>query len=87
MGETSALADAIARSFAHGEPERSVVSPLRALGRRQLSGWEVLAQSVATTAPAASMVLLPAAMLTHHALVSGLVAVVAATVFITMIAW
>jgi len=86
MTETSALADAIARSFAHREPERPAVSPLRALGRRQLSGWEVLAQSVATTAPAASMVLLPAAMLTHHALMSGLIAVVAATVLVTLIA-
>jgi len=87
MTETPALADAIAQSFAPRESERPVVSPLRALGRRQLSGWEVLAQSVATTAPAASMVLLPAAMLTHQALVSGLIAVVLATVFITMIAW
>ncbi len=92
MAETSALADAIARSFAqqeqaHEAPDRPAVSPLRALGRRQLSGWEVLAQSVATTAPAASMVVLPATMLTQQALSSGLIAVVAATVFVTLIAW
>ncbi|MFD1811662.1 APC family permease [Rhodococcus gannanensis] len=84
---SSALADAIARSFTEDEPTRPAMSPLRALGRRQLSGAEVLAQSVATTAPAASMVLLPATMLTHHALTSGLIAVVVATVFVTLIAW
>lgn len=87
MTETSALADAIARSFASREPRHAAVSPLHALGRRQLSGWEVLAQSVATTAPAASMVLLPLTMLTHQALASGLIAIVVATVFVTMIAW
>ncbi|MEE2032957.1 APC family permease [Rhodococcus chondri] len=81
------MADAIARSFAQQEPERSAVSPLRALGRRQLSGWEVLAQSVATTAPAASMVLLPAFMLTHHALTAGLAAIIGAALFVTVIAW
>lgn len=55
----SALSDAITRSFSAGELERPAVSPLRDLGRRRLSGIEVLAQSVATTAPAASMVVLP----------------------------
>ncbi|MCK0090352.1 APC family permease [Rhodococcus sp. HNM0563] len=96
MAETSALADAIARSFACQEPRRAAVSPLHALGRRQLSGWEVLAQSVATTAPAASMVLLPVTMLNHRASAtntpasastSGLIAIVTAAVFVTMIAW
>lgn len=87
MTETPALTEAIARSFTHREPDRRAVSPLCHLGRRRLSGWEVLAQSVATTAPAASMVLLPTAMLTSQALVSGVIAVVAATVFVTLIAW
>ncbi|MFD4183100.1 APC family permease, partial [Rhodococcus sp. NPDC058514] len=83
----TALADAIARSFSAGEPERPAVSPLRALGRRQLSGAEVLAQAVATTAPAASMVLLPVTMLTHDTLLAGLVTIVVATVAISLIAW
>lgn len=83
----TALAEAIARSFAAGEPDRPALSPLRALGRRQLTGYEVLAQSVATTAPAASMVLLPVTMLTHETLLAGLVTIIAATVFITVIAW
>lgn len=87
MTESSALADAIARSFASQQPRRAAVSPLHALGRRQLSGWEVLGQSIATTAPAASMVLLPVAMHTNHALASGLIVTVVATVFVTMIAW
>lgn len=87
MTESSALADAIARSFVHRESEPPAVSPLRALGRRQLSGWEVFAQSAATTAPAASMVLLPVTMVTHNALASGLIAVAVATVLVTLIAW
>jgi len=82
----TALADAVARSFAAGEPERPAVSPLRALGRRQLSGVALLGQSVATTAPAASMVLLPVTMLTHDALLPGLVTIVVATVVVTLIA-
>ncbi|MGW0172397.1 APC family permease [Rhodococcus sp. NPDC003322] len=85
--ETPALADAIARSFAQDESDRPAVSPLRALGRRQLSGAEVLAQSVATTAPAASMVLLPVTLLTHGTPLAGLAIIVAATVFVTLIAW
>lgn len=84
---SSALADAIARSFTEDEPDRPAVSPLRALGRRQLSGIEVLAQSVATTAPAVSMVMLPVAMLTHGAYLSGMLTIVAATALVTLIAW
>lgn len=79
----SALSDAIARSFATGEPERQALSPLRALGRRQLSGFEVLAQSVATTAPAVSMVVLPVTMFTHQMLLSGLITIVVATVVVS----
>ncbi|TQF65632.1 APC family permease [Rhodococcus spelaei] len=85
--ESSALADAITRSFEQNEPDRPAMSPLRALGRRQLSGFEVLAQSVATTAPAASMVLLPVTLLAHGMPLAGLVTIVAATVFVTLIAW
>ncbi|HWN31437.1 MAG TPA: APC family permease [Pseudonocardia sp.] len=61
----SALAEAIARSFAVPEPARPAVSPLRALGRRRLGGLEVLAQSVGTTGCAASMVLLPTVLLRY----------------------
>lgn len=83
----TALAEAVARSFAVGEPERPAVSPLRALGRGQLSGAALLGQSIATTAPAASMVLLPVTMLTHNALLPGLVTIVVATLVITLIAY
>ncbi|TJZ73448.1 APC family permease [Rhodococcus oryzae] len=82
----TALADAIARSFSAVEPERPAVSPLRALGRRRLSGTEVLAQAIATTAPAASMVLLPVTMLTHETLLAGLITIVVATVAVSLIA-
>jgi amino acid transporter len=58
-----------------------------ALGRRRLSGIEVLAQSVATTAPTASMVLLPVTMLTNQTLLAGLITIVVATVVISLIAW
>ncbi|MBM4538988.1 hypothetical protein GS463_07710 [Rhodococcus hoagii] len=83
----SALTDAIARSFTTGEPERPALSSMRALGRRQLSGVEVLAQSVATTAPAVSMVILPLTMLTHDRLVSGIVTILVATIAVTLIAF
>lgn len=83
----SALTDAIARSFTAGEPERPALSSMRALGRRQLSGVEVLAQSVATTAPAVSMVVLPVTMLTHGRLLSGIVTILVATIAVTLIAF
>ncbi|RDI41534.1 APC family permease [Nocardia mexicana] len=82
----NALTDAVARSFAAAEPDRPAVSPLRALGRRRLSGAEVLGQSVATTAPAASMVMLPVTMFGSETLLPGLVTIVVATVVITLIA-
>ena len=71
----SALTEAIARSFTTREKQPPARSPLRALGRRQLSGAEVLAQSVATTAPAVSMVVLPVTMLTHGRLLSGMITI------------
>ncbi|GAB4583774.1 APC family permease [Nocardia sp. IFM 10818] len=81
-----ALADAVARSFTAGEPDRPAMSPLRALGRRRLSPIEVLGQSVATTAPAASMVLLPVTMFTHATWLPGLVTIAAATAVVMLIA-
>ncbi len=83
----SALTEAIARSFTTREKQPPARSPLRALGRRQLSGAEVLAQSVATTAPAVSMVVLPVTMLTHGRLLSGMITIIAATVLVTLIAF
>lgn len=83
----SALEHAITASFAPQEPHRPALSPLRALGRRQLSGIEVFAQSVATTAPAASMVILPITMLTHERLLGGLLTVLAATIVVSLIAF
>jgi hypothetical protein len=83
----SALEQAIAASFAAREPERPALSPLRALGRRQLSGIEVFAQSVATTAPAASMVILPITMLTNETMLGGLLTVFAATIVVSLIAF
>lgn len=83
----SALEHAITASFAAQEPQRPALSPLRALGRRQLSGIEVFAQSVATTAPAASMVILPITMLTHETMLGGLLTVFAMTVVVSLIAF
>jgi amino acid transporter len=82
----SALSDAIRQSFSVGEPERPAVSPLRALGRRRLSGIEVLAQSVATTAPAASMVVLPMTVLRNASPLGGLLTILGATILISLIA-
>ncbi len=83
----SALEQAITASFAAREPERPALSPLRALGRRQLSGIEVFAQSVATTAPAASMVILPITMLTNETMLGGLLTIAAATIVVSLIAF
>ncbi|OZC56470.1 amino acid transporter [Rhodococcus sp. 06-470-2] len=83
----SALEHAIARSFSAGEPAQPALSPLRALGRRQLSGVEVLAQSIATTAPAASMVVLPIAMLTNDTMLGGVLTIAAATIVVSLIAF
>lgn len=83
----SALTEAVARSFLTREKQPPARSPLRALGRRQLSGAEVLAQSVATTAPAVSMVILPITLLTHGMLLSGIVTIILATIFVTLIAF
>jgi amino acid transporter len=85
-GTMSALSDAITRSFSAEEPERPAVSPLRALGRRRLSGTEVLAQSVATTAPAASMVVLPMTVLRNASPLVGLLTILGATILISLIA-
>lgn len=82
----SALSDAIARSFTASEPDQPAVSPLRALGRRRLSGFDVLAQAVATTAPAASMVVLPMTMLRNVSPLTGVLTIAAATVVISLIA-
>ncbi|NMM88389.1 amino acid transporter [Rhodococcus sp. SRB_17] len=83
----SALTEAIAKSFATRAKQPPARSPLRALGRRQLSGAEVLAQSVATTAPAVSMVVLPVTMLTHGHLLGGMITIIVATVLVTLIAF
>lgn len=60
VGNVSALGEAIERSFRAAEHDQPVLSPHRPLGRRQLTGWSVLAQAVSTTAPAASMVIFAA---------------------------
>ena len=67
----SALSEAIRRSFEiSGTPGDA--SPMRVLGRRQLSGYEVLAQSIATTAPAVSMAVVPTMLLSQHRPATGL---------------
>ena len=82
----SALADAIARSFTAAEPERPAVSPLRALGRRRLSGPQVLAQSVGTTGCAASMVLLPITLLHYGTPLSSALTLLGAVLMTFLIA-
>lgn len=82
----SALSDAIARSFTANEPSQPAVSPLRALGRRRLSGVDLLAQAVATTAPAASMVVLPMTMLRNVSPLAGVLTIAGATIVISLIA-
>ena len=82
----SELAEAIARSFSAPEPERPAVSPLRALGRRRLTGLQVLAQSVGTTGCAASMVLLPATVLHYGSPLTSMATLVGAVLMTYLIA-
>lgn len=81
----SALLNAVARSFSVSEQSGPALSPLRALGRRQLSGYEVFAQSLATTAPAASMVVLPTLLIEHSNPLGGVLIIVLATAAIALI--
>ncbi|HEX4253291.1 MAG TPA: APC family permease [Pseudonocardia sp.] len=82
----SALAEAIARSFAIPERPPPAVSPLRALGRRRLGGLEVLAQSVGTTGCAASMVLLPTVLLHYGTPLSSALTLLGAVLMCYLIA-
>ena len=67
----SDLSEAIRRSFSTTE-RFGDDSPMRVLGRRQLSGYEVFAQSIATTAPVASMVVVPVMLLSDGGGLPGL---------------
>lgn len=79
----SALSEAIRRSFEiSGTPGDA--SPMRVLGRRQLSGYEVLAQGIATTAPAVSMVIVPVMLLSQHRPAAGL-AILGAVLALTVL--
>ncbi|WP_060712744.1 hypothetical protein [Pseudonocardia sp. HH130629-09] len=82
----SDLDRAIARSFSPGHTRLRAESPMAPLGRRRMGATELVAQSVATTAPAASMAMLPLVVGRLADPLSGLLVIVGATVAVTMVA-
>ncbi|WP_226365827.1 APC family permease [Pseudonocardia sp. ICBG162] len=82
----SDLDRAIARSFSPGRAPLRAESPMAPLGRRRMGGTELVAQSVATTAPAASMAMLPLVVGRLADPLAGLLVVVGATVAVTLVA-
>lgn len=82
----SDLDRAIARSFSPGHTQLRAESPMAPLGRRRMGATELVAQSVATTAPAASMGMLPLVVGWLADPLSGLLVIVGATVAVTMVA-
>ncbi|MGW0025819.1 APC family permease [Rhodococcus sp. NPDC003383] len=83
---SGALAAAIARSR-NSEPKAPpVFSPLRALGRRQLSQIDLIGQSLSTIAPATGMIFIAAWIITAEPGFAGLAAIVGTTAVVVAVA-
>ncbi|MGB6182572.1 MAG: APC family permease [Rhodococcus sp. (in: high G+C Gram-positive bacteria)] len=83
---TSSLRAALADAAIAERPTTPVYSPLRALGRRRLTPFDLLAQSLSTMAPATCMVFIAQWMATSGTGFVGVLAIVAATVVMTLVA-
>ncbi|AKE88688.1 amino acid transporter [Rhodococcus aetherivorans] len=83
---TTALRAAIARSRDAETHRDPVYSPLRALGRRQLTPIDLLGQSLSTIAPATGMVFIALWMVTHRPGVGGLLAIAGTTAVVVLVA-
>jgi amino acid transporter len=81
-----ALEAAIARSRGASTPEEPVYSPLRALGRRQLSPIDLLGQSLSTIAPATGMIFIAQWVLDNDPGYLGLAAIAASTAIVVLVA-
>ncbi|WP_415976373.1 APC family permease [Rhodococcus sp. 077-4] len=84
---TSALRAALEQAALTERPVNPVYSPLSALGRRQLAPIDLLGQSMSTMAPATCMVFIALWMATFTVGGAGLLAIVGATVVMTLVAF
>ncbi|MGW4367179.1 APC family permease [Nocardia takedensis] len=82
---TSALRAALQHAAVAEAPQAPVYSPLRALGRRTLTPFDLVGQSMSTMAPATCMVY-TALWMSFGAGVAGLCAIVAATAVMALVA-
>ncbi|WP_206509536.1 APC family permease [Rhodococcus sp. BGS-1C] len=83
---TSALRAALARAAVTDRNVDPVRSPLGVLGRRQLTQFDLLGQSLSTMAPATCMVFIALWMSTFHGNAGGLLAIIGATVVMVLVA-
>lgn len=84
---TSALQAALLHAAEADPPDRPVYSPLRALGRRQLTPIDLVGQSMSTMAPATCMVFTALWMSAAGARgVGGLAAIIGATLVMALVA-
>ncbi|WP_199286728.1 APC family permease [Nocardioides houyundeii] len=83
----TALRDAIDRARRTERTGRPVLSPLRALGRHQLSPIDLIGQSLSTIAPATGMVYIALWMVTRRPGVAGLVTIAATTAVVGLVAF
>lgn len=83
----TALREAIDRARHTERSGRPVLSPLRALGRRQLSPIDLIGQSLSTIAPATGMIYIALWMVTHRPGVAGLATIAATTAVVGLVAF
>ncbi|MBM7415781.1 MULTISPECIES: APC family permease [Nocardiaceae] len=83
---TSSLRAALDQAAAAPQPSHPVYSPLSALGRKQLTQFDLLGQSLSTMAPATCMVFIALWMSTVGAGPGGLLAIIGATAVMTLVA-
>lgn len=82
-----ALAAAIARSRNTAPAAAPVFSPLRALGRRQLSQVDLIGQSLSTIAPATGMIFIAAWIVSAEPGFGGLAAIIGTTAVVVAVAY
>ncbi|MEU5841205.1 APC family permease [Rhodococcus sp. NPDC047139] len=83
---TAALRAAIHRAQRTESTEQEVLSPLHALGRRQLSQLDLIGQSLSTIAPATGMVFIALWMTTRAPGLGGVLTIAATTCVVVLVA-
>lgn len=82
-----ALGAAIARSRTTAPATAPVFSPLRALGRRQLSQVDLIGQSLSTVAPATGMLFIAAWIIASDPGIGGVAAIIGTTAVVVAVAY